>query len=88
MSLGPVQSNPCALESKGNRGWIFTLTLCGVAACASSGARIDILEIKGQACVFENRALPAFALEFTGNRAESMPCDRRIPQSAKNTMPV
>ena len=88
MSLEPVQSNPCALESKGNRGWIFTLTLCGVAACASSGARISILQTKGQACVFANRTLPAFALEFTGNRAESMPCDRRIPQSAKNTMPV
>ena len=88
MSLELVQSNLCEVESKGNRGWIFTLTLCGVAACASSGARIGILQIKGQACVFGNRTLPAFALEFTGNRAESMPCDRRIPQSAKNTMPV
>ena len=78
----------CALERKGSRGWIFTLALCGVAACASSGARIGILQTEGQACVFAIRTLPAFALEFTGSRAEGMPCDRRIPQSAKNTMPV
>ena len=88
MSIELVQSNPCALESKSNRGWKFTLTFCGITACASSGARIGILQTKGQAFVFANRTLPAFALEFTGSRAESMPCDRRIPQCAKNTMPV
>ena len=59
MSLEPVQSNPCEVESKSSRGWIFTLTLCGVAACASRGARIGILQIKGQAWVFVNRTLLA-----------------------------
>ena len=88
MYLQPVQSNPCEVESKGNRGWIFTLASCGIAACASSSARIGIVQTKGQACVFANRTLPAFALEFRGNRAESMPCDRWILRFAKNTMLV
>ena len=88
MSIELVQSNPCALESKSNRGWIFTVTFCGIAACASSGARIGILRTKGQAFVFANRTLPALHMGFRGKEAEGMSCHRRILQSAKNTMPV
>ena len=79
---------PVRLKAQGNRGWIFTLTLCGVAAYASSGAMIGILQTKGQACVFVNRTLPALHMGFTGKGAESMSCDRQVPQCSKIMMPV
>ena len=65
----------CALERKGSRGWIFTLALCGVAACASSGARIGILQTNCQACrVFRNRTLPALHMLWSSRVQELRVC--------------
>ena len=72
---GSGSQQRCALESKGSRGWIFTLTFCGVAACASSGARIGILQTNGQACrVLANRTLPALHMLWSSRVQELRVC--------------
>ena len=42
MSLEPVQSSPCALESKGSRGRICMLPFCGVVSQHAQAAALGL----------------------------------------------
>eukprot|EP00435_Cladocopium_sp_Y103_P043413 s1150_g12.t1 len=59
MSLEPVQSNPCEVESKGGRGWIFMLPFGGDVAQLWQAAVLGLIPYRPRVKLwfFQDRAL-------------------------------
>ena len=81
MFAEPAQSSACAFESKGSRGRIFMQPFFRDIAQHAQAAALELASYKARVKfdVLQKGALNfasiAYALEFTGTGAKSMPCD-------------